>query len=58
MNLGTMQDPAKLVDAFIPLARMKRTAAIPAMVAFLAGDGANHLTTTASFAEGGIMQGL
>ena len=59
INLGTMQDPAKLgqLDAAIPLGRMARPEEIASVVGFLAGDGASYLTATTIFADGGIMQG-
>ena len=59
INLGTMQDPAKLaqLDAAIPLGRMARPEEVAAVVSFLAGDGASYLTATTIFADGGIMQG-
>ena len=59
INLGTMQDPAKLaqLNAAIPLGRMARPEEIAAVVGFLAGDGASYLTATTIFADGGIMQG-
>ena len=59
INLGTMQDPAKLaqLNAAIPLGRMARPEEVAAVVGFLAGDGASYLTATTIFADGGIMQG-
>jgi glucose 1-dehydrogenase len=59
INLGTMQDPAKLaqLNAAIPLGRMARPEEVAAVVSFLAGDGASYLTATTIFADGGIMQG-
>ena len=58
INLGTMQDPAKLaqLNAAIPLGRMARPEEVAAVVGFLAGDGASYLTATTIFADGGIMQ--
>jgi len=50
MNPGTMQDPAKLVVAAIPPERMVQAAEIAAVISFLAGDGASHLTAT----DGGV----
>jgi len=57
MNRGTMNDPVKLaqLNAAIPLGRMARPEEIAGVVAFLAGDGANYLTATTIFADGGIM---
>lgn len=59
INLSTMTDPAKLaqLDAAIPLGRVARSEEIASVVEFLAGDGANYLTATTIFADGGIMQG-
>jgi glucose 1-dehydrogenase len=59
INLGTMQDPAKLaqLNAAIPLGRMARPEEVAAVVGFLASDGASYLTATTIFADGGIMQG-
>jgi len=54
-----MNDPKKLaqLDAAIPLRRMARPEEIASIVGFVAGDGANYLTATTIFADGGIMQG-
>jgi glucose 1-dehydrogenase len=59
INLGTMQDPAKLaqLNAAIPLGRMARPEEVAAVVGFLASDGASYLTAMTIFADGGIMQG-
>jgi len=53
-----MHDPKKLaqLDAAIPLRRMARPEEIASIVGFVAGDGANYLTATTIFADGGIMQ--
>jgi glucose 1-dehydrogenase len=58
INLSTMDDPAKLakLNAAIPLGRMASPEEIASVVAFLAGDGANYLTATTIFADGGLMQ--
>ena len=56
MNRGTMQDPAKSVEAVIPPERTAQAAEIAAVVSFLAGDGASYLTATTIFTDGGIMQ--
>ena len=52
-----MHDPKKLaqLDAAIPLRRMARPEEIASIVGFVAGDGANYLTATTIFADGGIM---
>ena len=52
-----MNDPKKLaqLDAAIPLRRMARPEEIASIVGFVAGDGANYLTATTIFADGGIM---
>ena len=52
MNPSTMQDPAKSVDAAIPLERMARPVEIAVAVSFLAGDAASHLTATTT--DGGV----
>jgi glucose 1-dehydrogenase len=57
MNLGTMQGPAKLADAAIPLGRMAPPAEVAAAASFPAGDGANDLAATTIFWDGGIVQG-
>ena len=49
-----MQDPAKSVDAAIPLERMARPVEIAVAVSFLAGDGASRLAATTIFADGGV----
>ena len=54
MNPSTMQDPAKPVDAAIPLERMARPVEIAVVVSFLAGDGASRLTATTILADGGV----
>jgi glucose 1-dehydrogenase len=58
INLATMKDPAKLaqLNAAIPLGRMARPEEIASVVGFVAGDGANYLTATTIFTDGGIMQ--
>ena len=55
-----MHDPKKLaqLDAAIPLRRMARPEEIASIVGFVAGDGANYLTATTIFADGGIMQNI
>ena len=57
INVGTMQDPAKLaqLDKAIAVGRMARPEEIARVVGFLAGDGASYLTATTIFADGGIM---
>jgi glucose 1-dehydrogenase len=57
INLATMNDPAKLAElnAAIPLRRMARPEEIASVVGFVAGEGANYLTATTIFADGGIM---
>jgi glucose 1-dehydrogenase len=57
INLDTMDDAAKLaqLDAAIPLGRMARPEEIAKVVGFVAGEGANYLTATTIFADGGIM---
>ena len=52
MNPGSMQDPAKPMDAAIPLERMARPVQIAAVVSLLAGDAASHLTATTT--DGGV----
>jgi hypothetical protein len=47
-----MQDPAKPMDAAIPLERMARPVQIAAVVSLLAGDAASHLTATTT--DGGV----
>jgi NAD(P)-dependent dehydrogenase (short-subunit alcohol dehydrogenase family) len=56
INLVTMKDPA-LMQKLIPpsLGRMATPEEIGRVVAFLAGDGASYITTTAVFADGGPM---
>jgi glucose 1-dehydrogenase len=46
---------AKLTAA-IPLGRMAQPAEIASVVALLAGGGANYITATTVFADGGLMQ--
>jgi glucose 1-dehydrogenase len=57
INTSTMADPAKMatLDAAIPLGRMAQPEEIAHVVAFLAGEGANYLTSTTVFADGGLM---
>ena len=57
INLSTMNDPTlmKRLDAAIPLGRMAAPEEIAKVVAFLAGDGANYMTATTVFVDGGIM---
>lgn len=58
INLGTMQDPAKLaqLDAAIPLGRMAEPREIADLVVWLASDQASYVTATTFFVDGGIMQ--
>src|SRR5262245_59898481 len=57
INLCTMTDPVlmKKLDGAIPLGRMAKPEEIASVVAYLAGDGANYITATTVFADGGIM---
>jgi glucose 1-dehydrogenase len=57
INLSTMKDPVlmKKLDDAIPLGRMAKPEEIASVVAFLAGDGANYITATTVFTDGGIM---
>jgi glucose 1-dehydrogenase len=57
INASTMSDPAKMktLDTAIPLARMAEPQEIGSVVAFLASGGAEYLTATTVFADGGIM---
>lgn len=58
INLSTTSDATKLahLDAAIPLGRVARPEEIASVVGFVAGEGANYLTATTIFADGGIMQ--
>lgn len=58
INVSTMDDPAKLakLNAAIPLGRMARPEEIASVVSFLAGEGADYLTATTIFTDGGLMQ--
>ena len=58
INLSTMKDPVlmKKLDSAIPLGRMAKPEEIASVVAFLAGEGANYITATTIFTDGGIMQ--
>jgi glucose 1-dehydrogenase len=58
INLQTENDPTALakLDSAIPVGRMAQPEEIASVVAFLASDGANYLTATTIFADGGIMQ--
>jgi glucose 1-dehydrogenase len=58
INLATMENPAELakLNAAIPLGRMAQPAEIASVVALLAGGGANYITATTVFADGGLMQ--
>ena len=58
INLGTMANPAEMakLNAAIPLGRMAQPAEIASVVALLAGGGANYITATTVFADGGLMQ--
>jgi glucose 1-dehydrogenase len=57
INKATVADPAALatLDAAIPLGRLAEPGEIASIVAFLAGEGANYLTATTVFADGGLM---
>ncbi len=58
INLSTMANPAEMakLNAAIPLGRMAQPAEIASVVALLAGGGANYITATTVFADGGLMQ--
>jgi glucose 1-dehydrogenase len=58
INLATMANPAEMakLTAAIPLGRMAQPAEIASVVALLAGGGANYITATTVFADGGLMQ--
>jgi glucose 1-dehydrogenase len=58
INLATMANPAAMakLNAAIPLGRMAQPAEIASVVALLAGGGANYITATTVFADGGLMQ--
>jgi glucose 1-dehydrogenase len=58
INLATMANPAEMakLNAAIPLGRMAQPAEIASVVAMLAGGGANYITATTVFADGGLMQ--
>jgi len=58
INLATMANPAEMakLNAAIPLGRMAQPAEIASVVALLAGGGANYITATTVFADGGLMQ--
>ncbi len=58
INLATMANPADMakLNAAIPLGRMAQPAEIASVVALLAGGGANYITATTVFADGGLMQ--
>jgi glucose 1-dehydrogenase len=53
-----MANPAEMakLNAAIPLGRMTQPAEIASVVALLAGGGANYITATTVFADGGLMQ--
>jgi glucose 1-dehydrogenase len=55
INLATMANPAEMakLNAAIPLGRMAQPAEIASVVALLAGGGANYITATTVFADGG-----
>jgi len=57
INLSTMNNKALLqeLDAAIPLGRMAKPEEIASVVAFAAGDGANYITATTIFVDGGLM---
>jgi glucose 1-dehydrogenase len=58
INLATMENPTEMakLNAAIPLGRMAQPAEIASVVALLAGGGANYITATTVFADGGLMQ--
>jgi glucose 1-dehydrogenase len=58
INLATMKDPLEMakLNAAIPLGRMAQPEEIASVVALLAGGGANYITATTVFADGGLMQ--
>jgi glucose 1-dehydrogenase len=58
INLSTMANAADMakLNAAIPLGRMAQPAEIASVVAMLAGSGANYITATTVFADGGLMQ--
>jgi glucose 1-dehydrogenase len=58
INLKTMTNPADMakLNAAIPLGRMAQPSEIASVVAMLAGSGANYITATTVFADGGLMQ--
>jgi glucose 1-dehydrogenase len=58
INLATMANPAEMakLNAAIPLGRMAQPSEIASVVALLAGGGANYITATTVFADGGLMQ--
>jgi glucose 1-dehydrogenase len=58
INLKTMANPADMakLNAAIPLGRMAQPAEIASVVAMLAGNGADYITATTVFADGGLMQ--
>jgi glucose 1-dehydrogenase len=58
INLATMANAADMakLNAAIPLGRMAQPAEIASVVAMLAGSGANYITATTVFADGGLMQ--
>ena len=57
INQSVLQDPAKMndLDSTIPLGRIANPDEIATVVAFLAGDGANYMTATTVFVDGGLM---
>ena len=58
INLATMANPVEMakLNAAIPLGRMAQPSEIGSVVALLAGGGANYITATTVFADGGLMQ--
>jgi glucose 1-dehydrogenase len=58
INLATMANPVEMakLNAAIPLGRMAQPSEIASVVALLAGGGANYITATTVFADGGLMQ--
>lgn len=57
INASTMKNPElmKKLDAAIPLGRMAQPDEIAKVVAFLASDGADYMTATTVFVDGGLM---